>query len=273
MVSRQYADILQAAVDDIAEHGYDDPDRILRWTEAIKAAAEQSLQSPSAIDRMIREAMATIYRRLIDRGIIIKQHPGLSRFTIDMIAPQLRGELDRRILASADLIRLNREEAIRKTLHRFQGWATSVPKGGSYVIDKRKIVGELKKPTATERFHIRRVEIDQGRKLVSSISETIALGNNALAGIWHSRWRVPNYNYREKHKDRDLKVYMIRDNWAIRAGLAKVGPAGYYDEITPVAFEPYCSCSMQWLYALQSLPDEMLTEKGRAELARVRKTA
>lgn len=270
MASQTFADLLKAAVEDIAAHGYDSADRVAFWSEQIRAAAERTLRSPDAIDRMLREGLAAIYRRLIDRGIIIKQHPGLSRHTIDMVAPQLRGELDRRILAAADLIKLNRDEAVQKTLHRFQGWATSVPKGGSDIIDKRKVVGDLKKPTAQEKFRDRRVEIDQGHKLIASINETIANGNGALAIIWKSHWRQANYDYREDHKGRDGKCYAIRGNWALLRGLMSKGPNGYYDEITAVAEEPFCRCDGVYVYNVGSLPDDMLTAKGRAELERVR---
>src|SRR5450631_2052860 len=72
------------------------------------------------------------------------------------------------------------------------------------------------------------------------------------------------------HKQRDGKVYAVLGCWAIERGLMQPGAAGYYDEVTPVAYEPGCVCHAQWLYNLRDLPADMLTKKGRAELKRVR---
>ena len=88
--------------------------------------------------------------------------------------------------------------------------------------------------------------------------------------IWHSKWRQQNYDYREDHKERDLKVYAIRDNWAITKGLMKAGPAGFYDDITKVAEEVFCQCYAKFIYNIRSLPVDMLTAKGKAALADAR---
>jgi hypothetical protein len=90
------------------------------------------------------------------------------------------------------------------------------------------------------RFDERRVLVDQGHKLISAINRTVAEEGNAIAGTWHSHWRQAGYDYREDHKERDDHVYAIRGNWAIKDGLMKVGPAGYSDEITQAAEEPFC---------------------------------
>lgn len=267
MVSRDYSDVLDAAVEDVARHGYDSPERIAYWTERLQQAAGRTLRSAAEIDQMVRDAMIALYTRLVERGVTVRQHSGLSRFGIDTVRPELRAELDRRILASADLIKSNRDESVRLTLKRFNGWATSVPKGGSSQIDQRAIVRDVKKPIQRQPFEVRRVLTDQSHKLRASIGQTVAFGNGALAGIWHSHWRQANYDYRPDHKDRDLKVYAIRGNWALERGLMKPGLAGYYDEITAAAEEPFCRCYVQWVYALSALPDDMVTEKGRAALA------
>lgn len=75
------------------------------------------------------------------------------------------------------------------------------------------------------------------------------------------------YDYREDHKERDEKIYLIRGSWALEKGLIK--PVnGYYDEITAVGEEVYCSCQAIYIYAPQKLPDEFLTEKGKREFER-----
>ena len=113
--------------------------------------------------------------------------------------------------------------------------------------------------------------IDQGHKLRASISEVVAVGGNALAGVWHSHWRQPGYDYRVDHKERDQEVYLLRNTWALNEGLIKPGPAGYYDQVTSVGEEPFCRCYMTWLYNLRDLPANMLTKKGQDKLALARK--
>ena len=101
----------------------------------------------------------------------------------------------------------------------------------------------------------------------ASLSATIASANEAIAYQWHSNWRRPGYQYREDHKERDDLVYAIRGNWAIADGYMKAGPNGYSDEITQPSQEIFCSCSATYIYTLASLPDDMLTAKGRTLLA------
>ncbi len=263
--------VITDAVNDLATHGYDSPDRVAYWQQRIREAAEAQMASAQQMETMLREALAAVYRRMVESGGAIRYHPGVSRFTLDRLAPALRTELDRRILASADLIRLNRRQAIDKTLQRFAGWSTSIPAGGSRTVDKVDEKATIKRALSALPFEERRVLIDQGHKLTASINETIASNGGALALEWRSRWRQPGYDYRPDHKERDGRVYLLRGSWAQRAGLIRPGDAGYYDKVTAVAQEPFCRCYATYLYALRDLPDDMLTAKGRAELARVRK--
>ena len=175
-------------------------------------------------------------------------------------------------MASAQLIKLNRTAAIEKTLQRFSGWSTSIPKGGSDVVDKLKVKGDIRKSLAQLPFEERRVLVDQGHKFTASLSEILATNSNALAGEWHSHWKQLNYNYRPDHKERDRKVYVVRDNWALKAGLMKAGAVGYTDDITRPGEEVFCRCFYRWIYNLRDLPPEMLTLKGSKELERVRAT-
>ena len=112
---------------------------------------------------------------------------------------------------------------------------------------------------------------ERARDGTQPFQEIRAEGGGALAMVWHSRWRVAGYDYREDHKERDRQVYAIRGNWALQKGLMRKGPAGYADEITKPAEEVFCQCTGQWLYSLRALPRDMLTDKGIEELARVRK--
>jgi hypothetical protein len=240
-----FQSVLTAAVEDMIQNGFDSVERVARWTRLIREAAERSLIPPESLDQRLRDALAETYRKMVEKDGIVKFHPGIERFTLERIKPALRAELDRRILASADLIKLNREQAVDKTIQRFQGWATSIPKGGTENADKRDTKDRVRKALAQLPFEERRVLIDQGHKLTSTISEILASDGGAIAGRWVSHFTQPGYNYREDHKDRDFRetgnVYLVRDSWAHRAGYVKPQPGvGFTDDITKPAEEPFC---------------------------------
>ena len=267
---KTFYEVVTEAVADLTTHGFDSVERVAYWQERLKEAAEKDLGSVAQMQETLRAAMGTIYRRLVDNGGALKYHPGVARFMLDKLRPQLQAELQRRIMASADLIKLNRQNAIAKTLQRFSGWASSVPKGGSQTTDKNEEKNNVKKALKQLPFEERRVLIDQGHKLTASINETIARDGGALAVKWRSNWRQAGYNYRKDHKERDGHVYLMKDSWAKKAGLIKVGSDGYYEDITAVGEEPFCRCYAIYIYNLRDLPPELLTKKGAAELARVR---
>lgn len=269
-MAQSFYDILTEAVADITEHGFDSQTRIDFWMEKLRKAAQETLRPPSVMEQMLRDALGALYRKLVERGGILRLNPGVTRFTLEKVKPVLRAELDRRIMASAQLIRLNREQAIAKTLQRFSGWSTSVPKGGSGAVDRRETKDDIRKSLARLPFEERRVLIDQGHKFASALNQTLALDAGAIAAKWHSNWRQAGYDYREDHRERDGHVYAVRGAWAIDKGLMKIGPNGYTDEITKPAEEPFCRCTYQYLYNLRDLPPDMLTAKGRAELSRIR---
>lgn len=261
-----FSQVLSAAIDDMVAHGFDSVERVDRWSRELEAAARRSMASEAKMDEMLRGGLAAIYRRMVERDGLLRRHDGVSRFTLAQVKPKLRAELDRRIMASAQLIRLNRQQAVQKTLQRFQGWSTSIPKGGTDVADRGKTRKDVRKALASLPFEERRVLIDQGHKFTAALSGILAADGGAIALTWHSHWRQANYDYREDHKERDGKVYAIRDSWALMAGLMKRGPNPYYDEITAVGEEVFCRCYAQYLYNLRDLPADMVTAKGRGEL-------
>ena len=264
--------VLTAAVADISEHGFDSRERVEHWIRAIRRAAEASLVRQETLEQALTDLMRGIYVRMVERGGIARYHSGVSRFTIERVKPSLHAELDRRIMASADLIRLNREQAIARTLQRFSGWATSIPAGGSEAVEKVPVKTDIRKALAQLPYEERRVAIDQGHKFTASLSNILARDGGAIALIWHSHWRQAGYNYREDHKERDGQVYALRGSWAVERGLMRKG-AGYYDEITAVGEEVFCRCYAQYLYALRDLPEDMLTAAGKAELAKAKVAA
>ncbi|CAD6037068.1 hypothetical protein [Escherichia coli] len=258
--------VLTDAVNYYVNNGWDSEESLVSWCKRLRTVA--SREAPN--DRATRNHLNAIYSRLVVHGGALKDQPpdGPTKVTLDKLKPEFRKELDRRIFASANLIELNRERAIEKTLQRFQGWVTSIPPDGVSEIDKRKGKSLFGKSVQELDFISRRVAIDQGHKLASNVKYLLAVQSGAIAFRWHSNWRRPGYKYRKDHKERDGLIYLLRDSWAVGQGLIK--PVnGYYDEITSAGEEVYCSCQALPIYAPQKLPIEFLTEKGKREFNRV----
>ena len=257
-------EVLTAAVRDFTERGFVSQEQLDGWMAALRAAIAERVTPRAQQQEWLRWALGAIYTRMVERAGVLRNHPGAERFTLARIAPELRAELDRRILASTNLIKLNRDEAIDKTLRRFAGWASSVPAGGTTQADKGEVKTEVGKALAALPFIERRVLVDQGHKLTAAISATVAEGGGAIAARWFSHWRQSNYDYREDHKERDEKVYVIRNTWAINHGYIKAVD-GYTDDITSPGEEVFCRCNYTYLYNLRQVK-ELLTKKGELAL-------
>ena len=236
----EFTDTLKQAIADILGHGYDSPDRVTRWLEQLRKTAQASLVPQSELQHRLTSALDKLFRRYVGGPAYRRRHQGLSAFTLKQIEPKLRLELDRRILASAELIKLNREASIRRTLHRFEGWATSIPKGGTRAETQTEVAPALKKAFASLPFEERRVVVDQGHKLLSAVNAITAEAGEALAAVWHSHWRESGYDFRPRHKQFDGRVFALRNNWAMREGLMKTGGHFYTDQIEQPAQEPFC---------------------------------
>ena len=265
-----FNEVLTAAVADLQEHGFTDAERLEYWTLKLKEAAERSMGSQAQMEQILREGLTSVYRRLVENGGIAKYHGGIERFTIERLNSQMRLELDKRILASSQLIKLDREKRIAETLSRFSGWATSIPAGGSDIVNRTEEKAHVKKALGSLDFVHRRLLTDQSLKLASSINAVIALNGDAIAAAWQSHKFQRDYDSRPKHAARQGKVFAIRGNWALAAGLMKAGPNGYTDEIEQPAEFVSCKCWYAYKYNLRDLPDDMLTAKGRAWLAEAR---
>ena len=123
---------VREAVKFFLRNGYSSREELERWQAIIRQAAE----SETADDymSMVTRNLTKAYDLQVGRAGALKRHQGISRFTLNYLEPKLRTELDRRILASADLIQLNRKKAIDTTLSRFSGWASSIPSADSIAL-------------------------------------------------------------------------------------------------------------------------------------------
>lgn len=264
---------LRDAIKDFLERGYSSEDQLITWMERLRNATDEKVNGNDYYTQVSRRFTAA-YDMEVNREKALKRHPGVSRFTLNYVEPKLRAELDRRIMAATGLIKLNRTQAVDKTLQRFSGWATSIPpissiSPGLSASSRSGVIGtsqDIAKSAQQIDFEERRVMVDQSHKLIANIDNIIATEGGALAAIWHSHWRQPGYDYREPHKHRDQQVYAIRGNWAMKKGLMLVGENGFLDEVTQPAEEVFCRCYLTYVYNLRSLPKNMLSKKGEAFL-------
>lgn len=262
-----FYETIDEAVRDFATNGYDSESRLQDWLQRIRVAAEAELLPAGEVEAEVRGALEAIYERMVNQGNILQQHPGVSRFTLERVKPELRAELNRRIMASANLIKLNREEAVERTLRQFSGWASSVPAGGTPRPVRREAARQTRRELTKLGFQVRRVSVDQGHKFLASLSDVVAKDSGAIAAIWHRHYtRSP----RHSHKQRDGKVYLIRNSWAHQQGLVRPAGHEYTDEIEAPGDLVFCRCTYEYLVGFRKLPSEMLTDRGREKLAEVR---
>ena len=269
-IDASFHEVLTAAIRDISENGYDDVTRLDEWLKRLRFAALADLPSPEEIQSRMQLAMQTVFNRTFSKSSVLKYHPGVPTFTIERLKPFARAELDKRVLASAKLIKLNREQAVEKTLQRFSGWATSIPDQGSKVVDKLDVKENIAKPIKQVKYEARRCQIDQGHKLIDAINDVVAKQSGAIAAKWRSHFRQAGYDARPDHEERDSKIFLIRGSWAHEQGLVKPGPDGYTDQIERPGELVFCRCYYVHLNALRELPPEMLTEKGKKLLEETR---
>lgn len=257
---------VSAAISHFQQYGFTSQAELDRWVSRIRRAALLQLKTPAETERELKRILTERYANLVTKGGLLRSMPEVSRFTLEKIKPKLRKELDRRIIASANLISLNRQDAVTTTIRRFQGWATSIQAGGSRAVDKKAEKEAIRKPLSKMPFLERRVVIDQTHKLIDSIRDITAVDGGAIAGQWLSPWRRQGYDYRKDHRERDERFYAVRGCWALEQGKMKAGPNGYTDEITRPGEEVYCSCSYRYVFTLGSLPADMLTKAGMYSL-------
>lgn len=268
--SPAFFEVLTAAVNDFLEHGFDSEERLNHWVRELQRTAEGVLVSEAVLVQTLRNSLTQTFRRATSTGRLMKVHPGVSAFTLERIKPTLRAELDRRILSSASLIKLNREASIQRTLQRFAGWATSIPIGGTEVSQRAEVKDSVRRGIAGLPFEERRVVIDQGHKLVSAINDIVATDGGAIAAIWRHVNEGGGYQARPEHVKRDTHIFVVRDNWALKDGLMKLAGSKYTDEVTAPGEEVFCRCWYEYVYNLRDLPEKMWTAKGREELKRAR---
>lgn len=265
-----FYEVLAAAIADLAEKGFDSQERLDSWLRKLESTARELLVPPHVLERALRDSLDQIFNRMTKPAMLLKMNKGVSQFTIHSIQPKLHAELNRRILGAANLIKLNREASIQRTLQRFAGWATSVPVGGTDIVNRAEVKDQVRRAIAGLPFIERRVIIDQGHKLTSAINDIVAIDGGAIAAIWRHVNEGGGYQARPDHEKRDKQTYLVRDSWAHQERLVKLDGSQFTDQIERPGEFVFCRCTYQYIYNLRDLPQSMLTAKGLEELQRQR---
>lgn len=214
-----------------------------------------------------------IYVKEVERGGLLKTNKGVTAWELASISPQLRDELNRRIMFSVSLIKQNKMKATETTLQRFNGWLSSlpaVPEVRETQIDNLSDISRgIGKPLAELPYDERRVAIDQSQKLIANLNQITAYDCGAIGAYWHSHWRQAGYDYREDHKELSGKFYVIKNSPAMQEGLVKKGGHEYLDELPEQPGEAiFCRCYYEYIYRLGRVPEECLTQKGKEALGK-----
>jgi hypothetical protein len=220
--------------------------------------------------------MEGAFDRHMKRSILSAKKQKIESWRVTRMEPVARDELERRIYAATDLIKLNRAEAVDRTLRRFKGWATSVPAGGAEV-ETRPARASMSKDAQEARYIAKRVAIDQTAKMLANVSDIVATGNGAIGGIWDATNEIRR-KHRENHLDWHGLWFAIKGSWADEQGLIE-HPNGYIsdrfgppsrpgadDNIVMPARAINCRCELVYAYSLEDVPEDMLTPKGRLAL-------
>ena len=263
MSRSRFYEVVAEAVADFVEHGFDSQERLERWLAKLRQAALQALVPEHELVAYLRESLTRAFQGATSTAVLERKHRGIPTFTLERIKPTLRAELDRRILASANLIKLNREASVQRTLQRFSGGATSIPIGGTDITNRRETAEHVRRSISGLPFEERRVVIDQGAKLASAINDIVARDGGAIAMVWHHITPGPHYQSRKEHLARDGKVFLIRDSWALKDGLIRPAGRKYLDQIDQPGEAIFCSCWGTYMYVPSALPPDMWTDKGR----------
>lgn len=257
--------VIGATVDRVAEKGVKNKTQIEKEMSLLIKNFKSAVNTDKKIEEQTAKILRGVYRRATKSEEVHKNVPWVKKFTIENVEHKLRPELNKRIYASINLIKLNRDESIRKAQQRAAGWLSSVPDGGTSEsnAELKKVIEHIKAPIEKNTFEERRVAIDQGHKLVAAVNDIIADDAGAIGGFWHSNFRRTGYNAREDHKEMDGHFYFFKKSWPVKKGYVLVSKIKFIEDTVRPAQEPYCSCSYYYVNTLSEVPDEYLSDAGR----------
>jgi hypothetical protein len=219
-----------------------------------------------------------------------KYHPGVKAYRIEDMKAAYRKEVQNSVDNSIALIKTQNQEFIRKMQDRFRNWAT-IPSNDmrGFSDNPEKVMsylrnGVLNIPEERKEMtnHQRFIVVDQTRKLISNMNAITAKEAGSFAFIWHNR-RDAKVTGRPggknkptpahgDHWEREGKLYLVRDSWAVKKGLVKKVPGVEFAEDIedgrpgiPIA----CRCYAEYISNIEDVPEQyrdILTASGREYL-------
>ncbi len=241
------------AVADVEANGYD-PARVENWVLLLIMLADESFKARQKKD--VRAFFQMHQKRYLKPINMKKVHSDLN---ITLYPDEFQSELLARLAITDSLIEALRDRTIDDMTRQFIGWASSVVPG-----TKNKNSADVLKRINVNNIsdHEIRIVYDQKDKMLESMGFYIAKKYGAICGVWHSLWRVPGYNYRADHKEKDLRYYFFREAAPVRAGFIRHGVSYVDDEVLPGS-EINCKCHYSYLYDIRSIPAEYLSNFGK----------
>ncbi|MGH7715521.1 MAG: hypothetical protein ACREML_05935 [Vulcanimicrobiaceae bacterium] len=268
MIRSSFRVLLRQAIRHFAAAGYSSESDLQTWIARLHEALDAEIGTDEGAHRLVAGVLEAVYEKDVSKRAVLRRIPGVLRYTLENVKPELRAELDRRIFAAADLIKINRRKRKAQTLQRFAGWVSSVPRAGSQAQHLRTVASQIAAPAQQAKWEARRLAVDQGHKLSAAVAHVVAQGNGAIAAIWHDRGEKDrSYHARPHHLARSGTLFLIRDSWAINQGLIRRGSRPYLDEIEQPAELPFCSCTAEYIVTPRELPQECVTARGRRWIA------
>jgi len=121
-----YYQVLAAALADFEIHGFDSQERLDHWLDELEEAARGSWVDEENDQADLVKHLHTVLDRTLKGRQFSKAHAGLQPFGFSNQA-KLHAELQNRIIASTNLIKLNRAESIAR-LALARSWMSSIPR-------------------------------------------------------------------------------------------------------------------------------------------------
>ncbi len=234
-----------------------DMDLIRTWLPQLRGTLTSAFPSDDEIMAEVARIMGARFRAGL-KSLPKRHKMHIGRPGSEIIAEQYRPMLRERIRASAELIKLNRDEEIERQLRRFAGWATGSLPSQAKRSDKGELAKGVTKALQQDTFERRRVCIDQGHKLIAAVDDVIALEHGAIAKKWRHVIPHAGYQSREEHLERDGVVYAVKGNAMLEAGRMRKAGRPYAEDLDEQpAVAPYCQCFWEAIYDLEDLPDDM----------------
>jgi hypothetical protein len=151
-------------------------------------------------------------------------------------------------------------------------------------MEAERIAGPVAKP-----WSAKHIAVDQTHKLIGNLNHTIATGSGAIGAIWDAlKDEIPREN-RDNHLSWRNKFFTIKGNWAETAkpeplvnkpgAEGTTSPLAYMgdaygnpthpkanDNIVMPGMAINCRCEAIYVYDLEDVPWEALTDEGRRVL-------